>query len=96
MPVIVKSPQQIQMDDAEGVTVPPSTPSPSPPPPPQPPQTVISPMIMANPYDNKSERGKAFRQVLAAVIANLGNNNDAIKTRIDVDRRMCVSFEKHI
>lgn len=34
--------------------------------------TVISPMTMANPYDNKNERGKAFRQILAAVVANLG------------------------
>lgn len=58
MPIIVKSTQQT--DNADG---PPSSP--------QPPQ-AISPMIMANPYDNKNERGKAFRQVLAAVIANLG------------------------
>lgn len=66
MPIIVKSAQQT--DNADGlIPASPASPLPSPPS-----QTVISPMIMANPYDNKNERGKAFRQVVAAVIANLG------------------------
>lgn len=65
MPIIVKSAQHT--DNADGHQ--PASPAPLPSPPSQ---TAISPMIMANPYDNKNERGKAFRQVVAAVIANLG------------------------
>lgn len=62
MPVIVRpSPQQMQ---TEFTTASPTQPAISP---------NFSPMIMANPYENKNERGKAFRQVLAAVVANLGN-----------------------
>lgn len=64
MPVINQSPHQVQTESAEGIITA-ATPT-------WPTQTVISPMIMANPYDNKNERGKAFRQVLAAVVANLG------------------------
>lgn len=72
-PVIVKSPHQMQTESAEGVITA-ATPTWTTP-------AVISPMIMANPYDNKDERGKAFRQVLAAVTANLGKKrkNNTIK-----------------
>lgn len=38
----------------------------------------IAQMIEANPYSNKRERGKAFRQVLAAFIANLGTINTGL------------------
>lgn len=43
-------------------------------------QTVrpIAQMIEANPYSNKNERGKAFRQVVAAIIANLGTINTGL------------------
>lgn len=62
MPVVVRSsPQQIP---TECTTASPTQPVISP---------KFSPMIMANPYENKNERGKAFRQILAAVVANLGN-----------------------
>lgn len=65
MPVIVKSSSQQQMQTTECTTeLTSQTTEKSP---------NILPMTMANPYENKNERGKAFRQVLAAVIANLGN-----------------------
>lgn len=38
----------------------------------------IAQMIEANPYTNKKERGKAFRQVVAAFIANLGTINTGL------------------
>lgn len=38
----------------------------------------IAQMTLANPYGNKDERGKAFRQVLAAFIVNLGTINTGL------------------